>query len=139
MKKPSFLIFLLILLSACTSETTETGAEHIVKEYYTSLNNKDYSAMYSLISEGFKQIEPTAKDLTTFQQEMSKFFDAATSIMVTSTSIRSETPTEVVVDYVALITLKSGTQQELKSGFTVKKKPEGWRLIHPYGKNIDTS
>ena len=95
--------------------------------------------MYSLISEGFKQIEPTAKDLTTFQQEMSKFFDAATSIMVTSTSIRSETPTEVVVDYVALITLKSGTQQELKSGFTVKKKPEGWRLIHPYGKNIDTS
>lgn len=95
--------------------------------------------MYALISDGFKELEPTAKTFGQFQQYMSKFFDTADSIKVTSTEIESSSDTKVVVKYVAEIRMKSGKTQELKSSFTVVKKSNGWKLIHPYGENIDAS
>lgn len=95
--------------------------------------------MYNLISEGFKQIEPTAKTYPDFEASMSKFFDTAKGIRVTNTKIASATGTEVIVEYVAEIELANGSTKELKSAFTVKKKPEGWRLIHPYGEKKDNS
>ena len=135
------LISALFILAGCAQQQNPEAAlaKKIVIDYYTALNNKDYQTMYDLMSEGFKQIEPTAATYEIFVASMSKFFDTANGIHVTSTKATSATLTEIVVDYVAVIELKNGRSKELKSSFTVRKKPEGWKLIHPYGDKIDFS
>ena len=135
------LITALMVLSGCAQQPSPEAdiAQKVVVDYYTALNNKDYQTMYGFISEGFKQIEPTAATYEDFEAAMSKFFDTANSIRVESTKVSSVSQTEVVVDYVAVMELKNGDSKELKSSFTVKKKPEGWRLIHPYGEKKDLS
>lgn len=136
----STLVALLFVLAGCAEQSLEAEtAKKIVVDYYTALNNKDYQTMYDLISEGFKQIEPTAATYKDFEAYMSKFFDTANGISVTSTNAVVVSSSEVVVDYVAVIELKNGGSKEFKSSFTVKKKPEGWRLIHPYGEKKDLS
>src|SRR3989344_2926922 len=40
----------------------------VVEQYFNSWNDKDYVNMYAAISDGFKRIEPTAKDLQTFRE-----------------------------------------------------------------------
>lgn len=142
MKKFMFILLTLILLASCSPKASSEDtaiAVKVVNEYYTALNNKDYLTMYSLISEGFKKIEPTANTYESFEAYIAKFFDAANGIRITSTKIVSATSTEVVVEYVALVELKNGATKELKSLFTVKKKPEGWKLVHPYGDKKDLS
>lgn len=136
-----WILAIFLFMTACAPQSSsETAiAEKIVVDYYTALNTKDYQTMYGLISEGFKQIEPTAKTYAAFVPYMSKFFDTANRIEVRSTKVTSSTLTNIVVEYVAVIELKNGQNKELKSSFTIKKKTEGWRLIHPYGQNIDTS
>ena len=37
------------------------------------------------------------------------------------------------------ITNKDGTKKEFSSTYTLKKRTNGWKLIHPYGQNIDTT
>lgn len=141
MKYVYALIIVSVLITGCTApQSSETNtAEKIVIDYYTALNNKDYKTMYGLISEGFKQLEPTAKTFETFSAYISKFFDTAQGIRVTKTTVSSADEQKIVVDYVAEITLLNDNKKDLKSSFTVKKKQEGWRLIHPYGQNIDNS
>lgn len=133
-------IITFLIMTGCSAEVPETTeAMKIVEKYYTALNEKNYQVMYSLISEGFKHIEPTAKSYDLFATYMNKFYDTSESIRLTKTTGTSASADKVVVDYVAEIVLKNGVIKELKSSFTVKKKPEGWKLIHPYGQNIDTS
>ena len=60
-------IAILIILMACSPGPDNFQPESVVETYYNSLNNKDYSTMYSLISDGFKRIDPFAKDLDTFE------------------------------------------------------------------------
>ena len=40
----------------------------VVKQYFTRWSNKDYPNMYVTISDGFKKIEPTAKNLAFFKE-----------------------------------------------------------------------
>ncbi len=135
-----FIVVLLFVIGCSRDQAKEVSiGEQIVRSYYTALDAKDYQMMYGLISEGFKQIEPTAKDYNTFEAYMSKFYDTATGISVERTTVTSAQESEIGVDYVAVIQLKNGEKKELKSSFTVRKKQEGWRLIHPYGQNIDNS
>ena len=46
---------------------------------------------------------------------------------------------EAVVNFKIQIIGKDGTKQELSKTFTLKKRANGWKLIHPYGNNIDTT
>lgn len=141
MKKAVISLFFVGFLLGCAQQSSPESdiAQKIVADYYTALNNQDYQTMYGFISEGFKKIEPTAATYDDFEEYMSKFFDTMEGIEVTSTKMASVGSNEIVVDYVAVMKMKTGGTKELKSSFTVKKKPEGWRLIHPYGENIDTS
>src|SRR3989304_4278101 len=41
--------------------------EYVVKQYFNSWNDGSYPDMYAAISDGFKKIEPTTKDLTAFK------------------------------------------------------------------------
>jgi hypothetical protein len=143
--RATLLLVPLVLLAGCAQQqaTGTDDPEEVMRtvaiRYYEALDARDYLTMYGLISEGFKQLEPTARTYGDFEAYMSRFHDTATGIRVASAEVAYATGTEVGVSYVAIITLKDGRESELKSTFTVRKKPEGWRLIHPYGQNIDES
>lgn len=140
MKKITLILLTLIFLISCKSEIIQDKEpEQIVREYYNSFDNKNYEKMYELISEGFKKIEPTAKTLDEFKSYMAKFYDSAKGIKLKTAEITSNDGTKATVDYLAIIEMKNGQNKELKSTFTLKKKENGWKLIHPYGENIDTS
>lgn len=135
------MIAILVLVGCAPKASPEeaSSARQVVVDYYTALNAKDYRTMYNLISDGFKQIEPTANTYDAFEAYISKFFETANGIELKSIEIKGTTSDEVIVDYVAIITLKNGATKELKSTFTVKEKPNGWKLIHPYGEKKDLS
>lgn len=144
MKYTYLLIISAILLVACSTPenvamTQGSLPKEVVELYYTSLNNKDYKTMYGLISDGFKQIEPTAKTYEDFEAYMGNFFDTANGIKLKSAEVSSENQKEAKIDYVAEIELKNGNVKELESTFTVRLKPNGWKLIHPYGDKIDNN
>ena len=43
------------------------------------------------------------------------------------------------INYKIEIINKDGTKKEFSSAYTLKKRANGWKLIHPYGENIDTA
>ena len=113
--------------------------EQVVILYFQAWNDKKYDVMYSLISDGFKQIEPTAKTFDEFKAYMEKFYDTALSVSIVEAKESYRTDKEAGIDYKIEITKKDGTKKELDSVYTLKKRANGWKLIHPYGENIDTS
>lgn len=110
----------------------------IVRLYYESFDIKDYETMYSLISGGFKEIEPTAKSYALFAAEMGKYFKTGKGIKLLELKEPEIDGDTAVVGYKVLLQLNSG-DRELDSVFTLRKRHNGWKLIHPYGQNIDTS
>src|SRR3989338_10566768 len=42
--------------------------EEVVRQYFASWDKKNYPDMYAAISDGFKKIEPTARDLRAFKE-----------------------------------------------------------------------
>ena len=46
---------------------------------------------------------------------------------------------EAGIDYKIEIINKDNTKKEFSSAYTLKKRANGWKLIHPYGENIDTT
>ena len=93
---------------------------------------------YNLISDGFRQIDPQAKDLDTFSSYMEQYFKQGKSIGVKSVKEQYNSGTEAGVEYAIVMELNSG-KREFTSTYTLKKRNNGWKLIHPYGENIDTS
>ena len=93
-----FIVLGLVVLIGCTPQTIQENATaeaiDVVTGYYTALNNKDYRTMYGFISDGFKEIEPTAKTYEDFEAYTSKFFDTADGIRVKSTKVASATKNE---------------------------------------------
>lgn len=118
--------------------STMISPQDSVQLYYQSLNNKDYAAMYSLISSGFKEIDPIAADFKTFENYMDKFFDTSKGLEVVSVKETYNNGKKAAVEYIINIISSKG-KQEFKSTFSLKKQSDGWKLIHPYGENIDTS
>ena len=163
MKKLYFILFhlliIVLLVNACSKQSQQSSQqaiqniiptvslddvssltpEQVVILYFQSWNDEQYDAMYSLISEGFKQIEPTAKTFEDFKANMEKFYDTALGIKIIETKESYRTDKEAGVDYKIEITNKDGTKKEFSSTYTLKKRANGWKLIHPYGKNIDTT
>ena len=95
--------------------------------------------MYSLISDGFKQIETTAKTFEDFKAYMSKFYETSSGVEIVEANEAYQSEKEAGVNYKIEIINKDGAKKEFSSAYTLKKRANGWKLIHPYGKNIDTS
>ncbi len=115
--------------------------EEVVRQYFTSWNSRDWPDMYATISDGFKQIEPTAKDLATFRSYAES--QSITGVKIISIEEKSKDGTTASVDYSVEFTLTDGTVRPFSGTFTLKWREgdviRGWKLIHPYGDKIDTS
>ena len=162
-------LFFILLLNACvknqqaqqqtTQKTIQTASsgdvskltpEQVVILYFQAWNDEQYDVMYSLISDGFKQIEPTAKTFDDFKSYMAKFYETSLGVKVIEAKETYQTGKESGVEYKIEITNKDGTKKEFSSTYTLKKRASnaseptrsqvtGWKLIHPYGQNIDTT
>ena len=146
MKKINLLLATVLLLviacqkqSVSSNDVLELNPDQVVKVYFESWNNKNYNVMYSLISDGFKKIEPTAKTFEDFKSNMGKFYDTANGVEVIEAKETYNNGKEAGVAYKIKITNKDGTEKDFDSTYTLKKRINGWKLIHAYGKNIDTT
>lgn len=139
----SVAIVSLLLFTGCVSQQSvlEFSPEDVVKEYFSSWGNKDYSRMYSLISDGFKGIDPQAKDLDTFSSYATS--QGIEGIKIVAIKESSNNGIDAMVDYSVEFQLAGGKTAPFSGTYTLKKRDDdripGWKLIHPYGKNIDTS
>ena len=113
--------------------------EEVVILYFQAWNDEQYDVMYSLISDGFKKIEPTAKTFNDFKSYMEKVYDTALGVRIVEAKESYSTDKEAGVDYKIEITRKDDTKREFSRVYTLKKRVNGWKLIHPYGENIDIS
>ena len=158
MKKSLLIIFLFFILfnNACaktgqqqntqktiptiSSEDVSTlNPEQVVILYFQAWNDEQYNLMYSLISDGFKQIEPTAKTFQDFKSYMGKFYDTALGVSIVEAKESYNNGKEAGIDYKIEIINKDNAKKEFSSAYTLKKRANGWKLIHPYGENIDTT
>lgn len=115
--------------------------ERVVRQYFTAWSNKDYVNMYATISDGFKKIEPGAKDLATFTNYVGS--QGIKSIDILNIEEKTNDGETVGVDYSVEFILDSGEKRKFDGSFTLKSREgdiiQGWKLIHPYGDKIDTS
>ena len=122
-----------------SEDVSSLTPEQVVILYFQSWNDEQYDVMYSLISDGFKQIEPTAKTFEDFKANMEKFYDTANSIRLIDANEEYQNDNEAGVSYKIEIENKDGSKKDFSGTYTLKKRANGWKLIHPYGKNIDTT
>lgn len=152
-----FFLFLILFISACAKQqaqqqTTQKPIQTVSSEdvsiltpqevvilYFQAWNDEQYDAMYSLISDGFKQIEPTAKTFEDFKSYINKFYDTSLGVSVVSAKEAYQNEKEAGIEYKIEIKNKDGTKKPFSSSYTLKKRENGWKLIHPYGENIDTT
>ena len=158
MKRYFFIsLFLILIINACAKtqqiqqpiqkpiqtvsaeDISVLTPEEVVILYFQAWNDEQYDVMYSLISDGFKQIEPTARTFEDFKANMEKFYDTALGVRIVEAKESYKTEKESGVDYKIEITNKDNSKKEFSSTYTLKKRTNGWKLIHPYGNNIDTS
>jgi len=123
------------------TEYTIKKPEEVVRQYFESWDKKDYPNMYATISDGFKIIEATAKDLNTFKTAVSS--QPITGVKIIDSKEESNDGRTANIAYSVEFTLSDGGRQPFSDGFTLKFRQgdviPGWKLIHPYGPNIDTS
>ncbi len=117
------------------------GPEDVVQQYFEAWNSKNWPDMYATLSDGFKRIDPNTKDFATFKNYAESQNIAA--IKIISIKLDSKTGTTATVSYVVEFTLATGSTKQVSDKFTLKYREgdviAGWKLIHPYGQNIDTS
>ncbi|MBI2449048.1 DUF4829 domain-containing protein [Candidatus Pacearchaeota archaeon] len=120
---------------------TFPSPEEVVRQYFTAWNNKDYANMYATFSDGFKKLDPNAKDLATFRNFAAlQGIDNINVINIKEISNDGETAS---VEYSVEFILSEGSKRQFSDKFTLKFRQgdiiQGWKLIHPYGTNVDTS
>ncbi len=124
-----------------TEEYTFPSPKEVVEQYFNSWNNKDYVNMYATFSDGFKRIEPTAKTLQDFKNYADS--QGIEEVEVVNIEEKSNDGETAGVDYGIVLTLSNGQKSEYDGTFTLKYRKgdviQGWKLIHPYGENIDVS
>lgn len=115
--------------------------EQTVRQYFESWNKKDWPNMYSVISDGFKKIDPDAKTLGDFKKYAES--QGISSIIILSINGESNDGKTAVVDYSVEFVLSDGAKRPFTDTFTLKYRESdiirGWKLVHPYGTNIDIS
>ncbi len=115
--------------------------EKVVEQYFTAWNNKDYVNMYATFSDGFKKIEPTAATLQDFKDYVvSQNIKAVNIVNIKEMSNDGQTSS---IDYNVEFLLDNGQKLPYEGTFILKYRKgdviQGWKLIHPYGENIDNS
>ena len=115
--------------------------EAVVRQYFTAWNEKNYPDMYATLSDGFKKIDPNAKDLATFRQFASA--QGIEGLKIKGITEKSNDGQTAEVEYTVEFTLADGTTKPFQGTYTLKYRRsdviQGWKLIHPYGENIDRS
>lgn len=115
--------------------------DEIVRQYFESWDRKDWPNMYATLSDGFKRIDPSAKDLTVFKNFASS--QGIEKIRIISIKEDSNDGSTAIVAYSVEFILSDGSKRNFSDKFTLKFRQGdvilGWKLIHPYGSNIDTS
>ncbi len=115
--------------------------EEVVRQYFESWNNKDWPNMYATLSDGFKKIDPDAKDMATFRSFASS--QGIEGVNMLSIKETSNDGTTASVDYSVEFILGDGSTRPFSGSFTLKFRQgdiiPGWKMIHPYGPNVDTS
>ncbi len=113
----------------------------VVRQYFSSWDKEDYSNMYATFSDGFKHIEPSTKNLSLFKQYVqSQQISGVDIIRILEKSNDGSTAT---VEYAVEFVLNDDSKKPFEGAFTLKYRTgdviRGWKLIHPYGENIDKS
>ncbi|MBI4174718.1 MAG: nuclear transport factor 2 family protein [Candidatus Aenigmarchaeota archaeon] len=112
----------------------------VVRQYFAAWNDKDWPDMYATISDGFKKIDPNAKDLAAFRSYAEA--QPITGVKILSIRETSNDGDRATVDYSVEFTTTNGTSP-FSGTFTLRYRPgdviQGWKLVHPYGPNIDAS
>lgn len=115
--------------------------QDVVRQYFESWNNKDWPNMYAAISDGFKKIDPNAKNLEAFRTFASS--QGIEGVNILSIKETSNDGTTANVAYSVEFVLSDGSKRAFSDRFTLKFRQgdiiQGWKLIHPYGHNVDTS
>ncbi len=115
--------------------------EEVVRQYFTAWDQNDYPNMYATFSDGFKKIEPTANDLRAFKEYAQS--QPVQSVKVLGATEKSNDGRTASVDYAVEFIMDDGSRTPFEGTFTLKYREgdiiRGWKLIHPYGENIDTS
>jgi len=136
-------IFLGIFISGLPPQTDYkfSDPQQIVKQYFESWNKKDWPNMYATISDGFKKIEPSAKTLADFKKYAEN--QNVPEVKIISLVEKTNDGETAVVDYSVEFVLADNTKKPFSGSFTLKYREadviKGWKLIHPYGENIDTT
>lgn len=145
MKKLFFIFILFVNACAIQNEKNQSSdvsaltPEQVVTLYFQSWNDKKYDVMYSLISDGFKKLEPTAQNFGDFQLYMDSFFETEKGINIIQAKQAYQSDSDSGVNYKIEIIGKDGVKKEFENAYTLKKRQNGWKLIHPYGEHIDTA
>lgn len=142
------ILFIAFALGVILTNSKEPSPEYafpepaeVVKQYFEAWDGKDYANMYAALSDGFKRIEPTAKTLDVFKEYVQS--QSIASVEVLSIEEVSNDGSTATIGYNVDFMLSDRSTQPYKGTFTLKYRQgdviRGWKLIHPYGKNIDTS
>ncbi len=118
-----------------------SGPVETVQKYFESWNKGNWPDVYSVISDGFKKINPTAKTLSDF-----RFYAEAqnvTEVEVISIKEKSNDGKIAVIDYSVEFIFSDNTKRPFSDTFILKWREadiiKGWKIIKPYGENADTS
>ncbi len=128
------------------TQTTEqsyrvSSPEEVVRQYFESWSKKDWPNMYAAISDGFKNIDPGAKNLTAFRNFASS--QGIEGVKIISIKEESNDGSTATVAYSVEFALSDGSTRPFSDSYTLKFRQgdiiPGWKLIHPYGPNVDIS
>lgn len=126
---------------ASTKNILTNGPIDVVRQYFNSWNEKNWTGMYETISDGFKRIDSNAKDITTFSNFAGS--QGIESVRIIDIKEELNDGTNAIVDYSVEFILSDGAKQIFNGEFSLKFRQNdnisGWKLIHPYGPNVDTS
>jgi len=113
----------------------------VVRQYFEAWDKESWPDMYATLSDGFKKIDPNAKDLAAFRNFAST--QGISGVNIIDITEKSNDGSAATVAYSVEFGLSNGNKKPLSDSFTLKLRDgdiiRGWKLIHPYGQNIDTS
>ncbi|MEM2915990.1 MAG: hypothetical protein QXT19_01370 [Candidatus Woesearchaeota archaeon] len=143
MKKIIAVLLLLALLAACAPREPTPFVEgtpvEIVQKYYAAWGAKDYKTMYTLVSDGWKAVEPTAHTEESFAKYLNGFYKSAKSIRLVFASEQSNTGSQSTVSAAVEVETLDGRFLLSNQTLTLRLKDNGWKLISPYGEFTDLS
>src|SRR3989338_579717 len=106
--------------------------EKVVEQYFAAWNNENYPDMYAAVSDGFKKIEPTAKDLRAFKSYAES--QGIESVNILSIKEISNDGITALVEYSIEFVLSNGKKTKFDGTSTLKYRQgdiiPGWKLIH---------